>query len=115
VPVNGYPSFDRTTSLEAREAIAGGAVSLQYKGIYLQDELGFLDNQLRLTLAGRFTSVSQSAYGGAPEKASHFTPRVGVSWSMDKHTAIYALYDQAFVPQSGRIFDGGPVNPVTGN
>lgn len=115
VPSNGYPSFDRITSLEARAALAGGAMAQSYKGIYLQDELGFFDNRLRLTLAGRFTSVSQSAYGAAPEKASHFTPRIGLSWSVDKHTALYALYDQAFVPQSGRIYDGGTVKPITGN
>lgn len=115
VPVNGYPSFDRTTSLEARAALAGGAMAQQYKGIYLQDELGFFANQLRLTLAGRFTSVSQSSYGATPESASHFTPRIGVSWSINKHTALYALYDQAFVPQSGRIYGGGNVQPITGN
>ena len=115
VPVNGYPSFDRATSLEARAALAGGAMTQQYKGIYLQDELGFFENQLRLTLAGRFTSVSQSAWGGAPDKASHFTPRIGLSWSIDKQTALYGLYDQAFVPQSGRIFGGGKVKPITGN
>jgi len=115
VPTNGYPAFDRTTSLEARAVLAGGTITQQYKGIYLQDELGFLDNKLRLTLAGRFTSVSQSAWGAAPDKASHFTPRVGLSWSIDKQTAVYALYDQAFVPQSGRIFGGGKVKPITGN
>ena len=115
VPVNGYPSFDRTTSLEARAALAGGAMTQEYKGIYLQDELGFFANRLRLTFAGRFTSVSQSAWGEAPDKASHFTPRVGLSWSIDKNTALYALYDQAFVPQSGRIYGGGRVKPVTGN
>jgi iron complex outermembrane recepter protein len=29
VPVNGYPSFDRTTSLEARAALAGGSMAQQ--------------------------------------------------------------------------------------
>lgn len=115
VPVNGYPVFDRTTSLEARAALAGGAMTQEYKGVYLQDELGFFGNQLRLTLAGRFTSVSQSAWGGAPDKANHFTPRIGLSWSVNKQTALYALYDQAFVPQSGRVFGGGRVQPITGN
>jgi TonB-dependent siderophore receptor len=115
VPVNGYPSFDRTTSLEARAALAGGSITQEYKGIYLQDEIGLFENRLRLTLAGRYTSVSQSAYGSEPEKADHFTPRVGLSWSIDGNTAVYALYDQAFVPQSGRIYGGGTVKPITGN
>ncbi|MGK6350105.1 TonB-dependent siderophore receptor [Parapedobacter sp. DT-150] len=115
VPVNGYPAFDRTTSLEARAALAGGAMTQEYKGIYVQDELGFFDNQLRLTLAGRYSSVSQSSYGADPDEASRFTPRLGLSWSIDKHTALYALYDQAFVPQSGRIYGGGRIKPITGN
>ncbi|SEK21087.1 TonB-dependent receptor [Parapedobacter koreensis] len=115
IPVNGYPVFDRTTSIEARAALAGGAITQEYKGIYIQDELGFFENRLRLTLAGRYSSASQSAYGGSPYSASRFTPRLGLSWSIDKHTAVYALYDQAFVPQSGRIYGGGEVKPITGN
>ncbi|MBE9464770.1 TonB-dependent siderophore receptor [Dyadobacter subterraneus] len=113
-PVNGYPSFDRTTSLEARAVIAGGNMSQKYTGIYAQDELSFLDNRIRLTLAGRYTYVSMSAWGGAAETAKHFSPRIGLSASIDKQTSIYALYDQAFLPQSGRLRSGS-VKPLTGN
>ncbi|MCF2442819.1 TonB-dependent receptor [Dyadobacter sp. CY345] len=114
IPVNGYPSFDRTTSLEARSVIAGGNMSQKYTGIYAQDEISFLDNKIRLTLAGRYTYVSMSAWGGAPETAKHFSPRIGLSASIDKQTSIYALYDQAFLPQSGRLASGS-VKPITGN
>ena len=113
-PVNGFPSFDRTTSLEARAVLAGGSMDQKYTGIYLQDELAFLDNRIRLTLAGRYTYVSQSAWGGSPETAKHFTPRIGLSASIDKQTSIYALYDQAFLPQSGKL-SSGSVKPITGN
>jgi iron complex outermembrane receptor protein len=34
---------------------------------------------------------------------------------LDKSTSVYALYDQAFVPQSGIMAGGGKVQPITGN
>ncbi|RQP12278.1 MAG: TonB-dependent receptor [Parapedobacter sp.] len=114
-PANGYPVFDRETSLSERAEAAGGIQTQRYAGVYLQDELGFFENQLRLTLAGRYTWVKQSEWGEEAYQASHFTPRIGLSWSIDAHTSAYALYDQAFVPQAGRIYGGGKVKPITGN
>jgi iron complex outermembrane receptor protein len=90
-------------------------IDQSYTGVYIQDELGFFDNTLRLTLAGRYTTLKQSTYGGAPDKAKRVTPRVGLSVSIDKSTSLYALYDQAFIPQSGILANGGKVEPITGN
>jgi len=117
VPSNGFPDFDRETSLEARAVMAGGMMDQRYRGLYAQDELGFLDNRIRLTLAGRYTFVSQSAWGAAPDEAKHFTPRVGLSVSIDDQTSVYGLYDQAFLPQSatGTLIGGSKVKPITGN
>lgn len=114
-PVNGYPSFNRDLNLEARSVASGGMIDQRYTGIYLQDELGFLENRIRLTLAGRYTFVNQSAWGGSPEEAKHFSPRIGLSASIDKQTSVYALYDQAFTPQSGVLSSGKDVQPITGN
>ncbi|WP_276131844.1 TonB-dependent siderophore receptor [Polluticoccus soli] len=113
-PVNGYPQFDRETPL-AERAQTGGTIDQAYTSLYLQDELGFFKNTVRLTLAARYTDLKQSQYGGAPDKAQHFTPRAGLSVSIDKETSIYALYDQAFIPQSGILSNGGKVQPMTGN
>lgn len=115
VPNNGYPVFDRTTPLEQRATNAGGLIDQTYSGLYLQDELGFFNNTIRLTLAGRFTNIRQSIYGGAPDKAKQFTPRIGLSVSADPQLSVYVLYDQAFIPQSGIIAGGGKVQPITGN
>ncbi len=114
-PSNGYPQFDRTTSLEQRAATAGGLMDQKYLSAYAQDELGFFNNVVRLTLAGRYTYVSQSAWGNAPDKAKHFTPRVGLSVSVDRSTSVYAVYDEAFTPQSGLMRDGSNPKPITGN
>lgn len=115
IPANGFPNFDFSTSLEQRAIAAGGAMDSRITGLYLQDELGFFDNKLRLTLAGRYTILSQSEWGAAPKTAKRFTPRIGISVSLDKQTAVYGLFDQAFVPQAGKLSGGGEVKPITGN
>ncbi|MFT3824198.1 MAG: TonB-dependent receptor [Chitinophagaceae bacterium] len=115
IPENGYPVFDRSTPLKERAQLSGGLQTMRYTSIYVQDELGFFRNTLRLTLAGRYTDLAQSAWGAAADKAKHFTPRVGLSASLDKNTAVYALYDQAFIPQSGKMANGKKVQPITGN
>jgi len=113
-PGNGYPNFDRFTPLTQRAINAGGLMDSKYLSGYVQDELGFWENRIRLTLAGRYTYVSQSAWGGSPDKAKHVTPRVGLSVSVDKSTSVYAVYDQSFIPQSGFLRNGGKVEPITG-
>lgn len=113
-PVNGYPVWDRSQNIEARSALGGGHIEQQYTGIYVQDELGFLNNKVRLTLAGRYTYVQQSEWGGSPYNAKRVTPRIGVSVSVDDQTSVYGLRDEAFIPQSGRVAVG-TVKPITGN
>ncbi|MDT3401713.1 TonB-dependent receptor [Mucilaginibacter terrae] len=114
-PANGYPTFDRTLNLEARAAAGFGLINSRYTSLYIQDELGFFENKIRLTLAGRYTYVQNSDFG-ATVSAKHFTPRVGLSVSVDDQTSFYGLYDQAFTPQAGaRLINGGTVKPLTGN
>ncbi|AGA79626.1 TonB-dependent receptor [Echinicola vietnamensis] len=111
-PVNGLPQFDRSQSLRQRANTS--SITQSYSGFYLQDELGFFENALRLTLAGRYTYVNQNSYGAVDED-SRITPRVGLSYSINDQTSVYALYDQAFVPQTGVLKSGEPVKPITGN
>ncbi|MBK0369941.1 TonB-dependent receptor [Flavobacterium agrisoli] len=110
-PANGLPNFDETTPLSQR---ARGIYGSQYAAGYVQDEIGFLDNKLRLTLAGRFTWIEQTNYYSDPASDSHFTPRVGLSYSIMPSFAVYGLYDQAFIPQTGAIKNGESVKPLTG-
>lgn len=114
-PVNGYPQFNYSTPIEERATKGGGTMDQRFSSVYVQDELGFLDNKVRLTLAGRYTNVKQAEYGGEPRSAKHFTPRVGLSVSVNSATSVYALYDQAFTPQNGKLANGGEVKPLTGN
>ncbi|NSL91018.1 TonB-dependent receptor [Chitinophaga sp. Mgbs1] len=110
-PNNGYPVWDWNTPLNQR----GTNINDQsYTGLYIQDELGFFDNRVRLTLAGRYTYVKQNE-GGPTYDAKKFTPRLGLSVSIDKQTAAYALYDQSFIPQTGFLRDSSQIKPQTGN
>ncbi|WP_090653674.1 TonB-dependent receptor [Parafilimonas terrae] len=117
MPSNGYPSFDHDFStLKQRATAIGGLQDSRYTSVYIQDELGFFNDVLRLTLAGRYTYLSQAAWGDPANEAKHFTPRAGVSVSIDRATSVYGLYDQAFIPQTaGRLTNGGKVEPLTGN
>ncbi|MFT4031409.1 MAG: TonB-dependent siderophore receptor [Siphonobacter sp.] len=112
-PVEGYPTFDRSKSLRERAGIYG-TVAQRYTGLYLQDELGFLNNKIRLTLAGRYTYLWENSYSTITTDQK-FTPRVGLSVSIDNQTSAYALFDQTFVPQTGVTRSGEKVKPLNGN
>jgi iron complex outermembrane receptor protein len=111
-PTNGLPNFDRDTPLKER---AVGLYGSEYAAGYIQDELGFLENKIRLTLAARYTWINQTSSYSNPLSDSHITPRAGLSISLTPSTSIYGLYDQAFSPQSGIIENGDKVKPLTGN
>jgi iron complex outermembrane receptor protein len=114
-PANGYPNFDRSLSVKERAIAGGGTIDQKYTSLYFQDELAFFNNKARLTLAGRYSNVSQATYGGDANKAERFTPRIGLSVSLDKNASVYAVYDQAFIPQGGFLRSGEDVDPITGS
>ena len=108
-----YKPFNKSTPLSVR-AGAGSTIDQRYTGLYLQDELGFFNDALRLTLAARYTNVKEVNYGTKAE-ANRITPRIGLSYSINENMAAYALYDQSFVPQAGLFRDGTTATPLTGN
>lgn len=116
IPANGFPVFDRSKPIEERAALGWGVIKQRYSSIYIQDEIAFWKDRIRLTLAGRYTNVRQ-VYGVDVDydAAKRITPRVGLSVSLDANTSVYGLYDQAFVPQTGVLTGGGKVHPLTGN
>ncbi|AXE21401.1 TonB-dependent siderophore receptor [Runella rosea] len=111
VPADSLPVFDRSKSLRSRGVNYGQS----YSGLYVQDELRFWDGKIRLTLAGRYTTAKDyDPYSGSV-KSSKFTPRIGMSISLNKSTSAYAMYDQAFIPQAGADVNGRSFDPITGN
>lgn len=105
------PVFDRSKNIRER----GERYYNAYTGFYAQDELGFFDNKLRVTLAGRYTTLKTGDSYNGDFKNSKFTPRVGLSFSIDKNTSVYLLNDQSFVENYGSDWQKKSFDPITGN
>ncbi len=91
--------------------------SIRYYSVYALDELAFLNDKLRLTLGGRFTAVETRNTVSAvftSSKDQVFTPRVGLSYSLQPSWTVYALYDQTLIPQAGIMSNGEAIRPLQG-
>jgi iron complex outermembrane receptor protein len=106
-----YPKFDRSLSIRER----GVNYFQTYTGVYLQDEIHLIENKLRLTLAGRYTTSTDGNPYSGNATADKFTPRIGLSYSLDKHTTVYGVFDEAFIPQAGGDKNGNGFDPITGD
>jgi len=111
VAASSYPVFDRSLGLKQR----GVHYNNQYSALYVQDEIRLLNDELRLTIAGRYTTTGdEDPYSGKVD-ADKFTPRIGLSYSINKSTSVYAVFDESFIPQAGATYDGVKFKPITGN
>ncbi|AEE49630.1 TonB-dependent receptor [Haliscomenobacter hydrossis] len=110
VPASAYPVYDRSLSVRER----GVHYNNLYTAVYIQDEIRLLKDKLRLTLAGRITSTGDEDPYSGEANTEKFTPRVGVSYSLNPNTSIYAVLDESFVPQAGATFDEKKFDPITG-
>ncbi len=112
-PVYGQataPVFDRSKSIRER----GVRYYNEYSGIYLQDELAFLDDRLRVTIAGRYTSLSTGDVYSGDYKKSKVTPRIGLSYSINRNMAVYVLRDESFLENYGSDWQGKSFDPISG-
>ena len=78
--------------------------SINYTSLYALDEISLLNDKLKLTFGLRFTSAqTDNSVSGALSKSSNsvFTPRFGLSYSIDPHLSFYYLTDKTFTPQAG--------------
>ncbi|NML68781.1 TonB-dependent siderophore receptor [Chryseobacterium sp. RP-3-3] len=78
---------------------------VKYTSYYAQDQIEMLNNKLRITLAGRYTSGT--TFSGYPnldpikaDQAGEFTPRAGASYSIKDDFSVYGVFDKTFAPQS---------------
>lgn len=104
------PVFDRSVDLKNRVGVYnyGNIV----RALYAQDEIGLVDNKIRLTLAGRYTELVTN---GKTESDKKFTPRIGLSADILPNLTAYALYDQSFLGQTGVSESGDYFDPVEAN
>ncbi|WP_223581506.1 TonB-dependent siderophore receptor [Sphingobacterium sp. GVS05A] len=115
IPGNLLPTVDRSKSVKVRAGGSNYVTSTNYISFYAHDEMAFLEEKLRLSLGLRYTInevVGKTAVSDRTDKA--FTPRVGLSYSINKSTSIYGLFDQSFVPVAGTDWEGNAFKPVRG-
>lgn len=116
LPMDSIPVFDRSMNIRQRAGATTYATYTNYGSAYVQDELGFLNNNLRVSLGLRFTYAETVGKTKAADiKDQVFSPRAGISYSIDKQTSVYALYDQSFVPVAGTDSFGNAFKPIKGN
>ncbi|MBW8685239.1 TonB-dependent receptor [Chitinophaga rhizophila] len=116
IPFDSIPVIDRSQSVRTRAGASAYISSVNYTSVYVQDELAFFNDRLRLSLALRFTHAETVGQTKTASLVNDIvTPRVGLSYSIDKSTSVYALYDQSFVPQTGLDSNLQAFQPVKGN
>lgn len=112
------PTFDRSVDVKNRPSVYTYGTNI--RSFYAQDEVSFLDNKIRLTLAGRHTQLTPQG----EETTDKFTPRIGLSGDILPQLTAYALYDQSFLPSQppsdptlikpGTVFDAVEGNIIEG-
>lgn len=90
---------------------------LYYISPYVADEIALLSDKLRINAGLRMTySKSDFNQYGDMTNGSDFvlSPRLGVNYLYAKRATVYALYDNSFLPLTGKTFDGNELKPVKG-
>jgi iron complex outermembrane receptor protein len=86
----------------------------EWMALYAQDHIK-LFNKLVVTVAGRLSRTrAWASYDSATVRNVKFTPRFGLTYLIKKNMSAYALYDETFLPQTGRKRDGS-ARPLTGS
>lgn len=112
---DSIPPIDRSESVRTRAGSTTYASVQNYVSVYAQDEIAFFNDLVRLSLGLRFThaeTVGKTKTTGISDDV--VTPRIGLSYSVDKSMSVYALFDQSFVPVPGLDSNLIPFKPVNG-
>ncbi len=112
-PVYGnvtLPTVNRSVALKNRTGVYtyGNIV----RSGYVQDELQFFDNKLRVTLAARYTEL---VIQGNEDKDTKITPRFGLSYDITPTLTVYGLYDESFLTATGIARPGNTFDPISAN
>jgi len=90
---------------------------IQSYGVYLQDQIGLLDN-LKLLVGGRVDWVERiNDVVGEPtteQNDSAFSPRIGLVYQPSESVALYTSYSRSFTPTFGFNPDGRAFEPTKG-
>ncbi|VEP18862.1 conserved hypothetical protein [Hyella patelloides LEGE 07179] len=102
------PDFSNTT-LEPPTDFFDDKETVDGLGIYLQDQISFLDNFI-VVLGGRFdiASVKNEDFINSTtefQQNEAFSPRIGIVYKPIPDISLYASYSLSFQQETGRTFD----------
>jgi len=87
-----------------------------YQAIYIQDQISILE-KLLVTLGGRYTIchtlLSPDAIAAQTDKK--LSPRLGFNYLFSDNFSAYLVFDEAFMPQTGKSVTNQQFEPLTGN
>lgn len=87
----------------------------RYTAFFAQDAVTFFDKVI-FSFGGRFTRNIEDLNSAPYQiKDNKFTPRVGLTYLFTPNVSAYAMFDQAFVPQTGTDFNGKAFKPMYGS
>lgn len=87
----------------------------QWLALYAQDHIKFF-NKVIVTAAGRLSRTkSWASWDSTTVYNTKFTPRVGLTYLINDNMSLYALFDETFLPQTGRKQDRSLPEPLTGS
>ncbi len=111
LPLDQIPVWDRSRDIRER----GVAYRNGFISVYLQDEISFLQDDLKFSFGGRFTQNNyENPYAGTTQDAE-FTPRLGLNYLIRPGFSAFALYDEIFLANTGTDWQGKPFDPVRGD
>jgi iron complex outermembrane receptor protein len=117
-PIDAYqPVYGTMPTPRTPETVPGGTpgrtlTHQRQQGLYAQDQISWAG--LRLTLSGRQDWAAQNANGGATQRDSKFTYRIGALYKTDLGIAPYVSWSTSFQPQAATLIDGGLAKPSLG-
>jgi len=108
-------NYDSENIIDTDDNLTNG--HLYYISPYVSDEIGLLSDKLRVNAGLRMTySHSNFNQYGDKTKGSDFvlSPRIGANYMYAKRASVYALFDNTFLPLTGKTFEGQELKPVKG-
>jgi iron complex outermembrane recepter protein len=87
----------------------------EWLSLYVQDHLK-LYNKFIVTIAGRLNySKAWASYDDNTVKDLVVTPRFGFTYLFNKNISAFVVYDESYLPQTGRKADNTSAKPLTGS
>lgn len=90
---------------------------LYYFSPYIMDEIGFFEDKLMLNAGLRMTRSEArfNQYGDKTDASDWvLSPRAGINYLITNSLSVYGLFDNTFLPLTGKTHDGSALKPIKG-